>query len=349
MVLVSFLLVLAAAVTLVVGLLQSGLGLIYVSIGCSVVAGVVLALAVLRGRSDEGAAPAMGRAAPAGAGAPPPQSWQPTAPQPEPEPVPAAATTTAWGRPDQGAPQSGSAASEVNPEAAGLADRLRRRMQEDGREADDEFAGDDDFEEASGPATQQVDMVGGDFAEDEVDPDAEMPIDDYERLRASEILAQLPGLSRRDLLVVRSHEMSNMNRFTVMSRIEAELARKSSGAGGDDDWEVDDADWEDDDDAAATPVPARRTAKAGGARSAAGASARKAAAKRAPAKKAAAGKAASRTGTAKAAAKKSAVKKSAVKAPATKATAGKAAAAKKAPAKATVKKAAAARKTTKRA
>ena len=33
MVLVSFLLVLAAAVTLVIGLLNSGLGLIYVSIG----------------------------------------------------------------------------------------------------------------------------------------------------------------------------------------------------------------------------------------------------------------------------------------------------------------------------
>ena len=56
-VLVSFLLVLAAAVTLVVGLLQSGLTLIYLSIGCSVVAGLVLAVAVLRGRPEPKAAP----------------------------------------------------------------------------------------------------------------------------------------------------------------------------------------------------------------------------------------------------------------------------------------------------
>ncbi len=56
-VLVSFLLVLAAAVTLVVGLLQSGLTLIYLSIGCSVVAGLVLAAAVLRGRPEPKAAP----------------------------------------------------------------------------------------------------------------------------------------------------------------------------------------------------------------------------------------------------------------------------------------------------
>ena len=50
MVLVSFLLVLAAAVTLVIGLLNTGLGLIYVSIACSVGAGVVLAVAVVRSR-----------------------------------------------------------------------------------------------------------------------------------------------------------------------------------------------------------------------------------------------------------------------------------------------------------
>ncbi|MBV8986561.1 MAG: hypothetical protein JO248_19185, partial [Acidimicrobiia bacterium] len=60
MVLVSFLLVLAAAVTLVIGLLNSGLGLIYVSIGCSVAAGIVLALAVVRSRPERAAAPAVG-------------------------------------------------------------------------------------------------------------------------------------------------------------------------------------------------------------------------------------------------------------------------------------------------
>ncbi|MGI8984256.1 MAG: hypothetical protein ACR2HM_06950, partial [Acidimicrobiales bacterium] len=62
LVLVSFVLVLAAAVTLVVGLLQSGLNLIYLSIGCSVLAGVVLAVAVLRGRPEPKAAAPVGRA-----------------------------------------------------------------------------------------------------------------------------------------------------------------------------------------------------------------------------------------------------------------------------------------------
>src|SRR5438270_8826163 len=59
-VLLSFLLVLAAAVTLVIGLLNSGLGLIYVSIGCSVAAGIVLALAVVRNRPREGVATSVG-------------------------------------------------------------------------------------------------------------------------------------------------------------------------------------------------------------------------------------------------------------------------------------------------
>ena len=59
-VLLSFLLVLAAAVTLVIGLLNSGLGLIYVSIGCSVAAGIVLALAVVRNRPREAVATSVG-------------------------------------------------------------------------------------------------------------------------------------------------------------------------------------------------------------------------------------------------------------------------------------------------
>jgi hypothetical protein len=70
LVLVSFVLVLAAAVTLVVGLLQSGLTLIYLSIACSVLAGVVLAVAVLRGRPEPKAAP-IGRPFTPPASAPP--------------------------------------------------------------------------------------------------------------------------------------------------------------------------------------------------------------------------------------------------------------------------------------
>ena len=64
MVLLSFLLVLAAAVTLVIGLLNGGLGLIYLSIACSLGAGIVLALAVVRSRPR--AVPALGGPAPIG-------------------------------------------------------------------------------------------------------------------------------------------------------------------------------------------------------------------------------------------------------------------------------------------
>lgn len=89
MVLVSLLLVLAAAVALVIGLLQSGLAIIYVSIGCSVVAGVLLAVAVVRGKPERVSSGPMPRPAPPGA-PPPPEpsaaspSWQ--SPQPDTEP-----------------------------------------------------------------------------------------------------------------------------------------------------------------------------------------------------------------------------------------------------------------------
>lgn len=76
MVLLSFLLVLAAAVTLVIGLLNGGLGLIYLSIACSLGAGIVLALAVMRSRPR--AVPALGGPAPIAGG------WgdeEPTAPR----------------------------------------------------------------------------------------------------------------------------------------------------------------------------------------------------------------------------------------------------------------------------
>src|SRR3954447_27061053 len=74
LVLISFALVLVAAVLLVIGLLSdSGLGLIYVSIACSVVAGIVLVVATRVGRARPqavgGTAPLAGGASPAVVGA----------------------------------------------------------------------------------------------------------------------------------------------------------------------------------------------------------------------------------------------------------------------------------------
>ncbi len=94
-VLVSFALVLAAAVTLVVGLLQSGLTLIYVSIACSVVAGLVLAVAVLRGRPEP---------KPAAAG----------------RPVSAPAAATMSGRPGVSSWTCWSAGGRTKPEGGGV-------------------------------------------------------------------------------------------------------------------------------------------------------------------------------------------------------------------------------------
>jgi hypothetical protein len=78
------LLVLAAAVALVIGLLQSGLAIIYVSIGCSVVAGVLLAVAVVRGKPDR--VPSGPMPQPASAPLPPPPAQQWESPQPSAEP-----------------------------------------------------------------------------------------------------------------------------------------------------------------------------------------------------------------------------------------------------------------------
>jgi len=224
----------------------------------------------------------------------------------------------------------------VSPEAAGLAERLRQRREAGGDhvEADDE-SGTEEVELA-GPGS---DFDGDDDDEDDDDENdmGEMPIDDYDRLRASEILAQLPGLTRPQLLAVRAHEMSTMNRFTVMSRIEGELARQG---GADETWEVEDADWDDDDDEPVAPGRATRTtrkATTGRSRSTASRAAQKV-----PARKA--------TST-KATARKSAVKKAATttRTPAAKATARKATATRAPAKKATAKKAAASRTTAKRA
>ncbi|MDQ6909847.1 MAG: hypothetical protein M3Z84_03535 [Actinomycetota bacterium] len=63
---------------LVIGLLQSGLAIIYVSIGCSVVAGVLLAVAVVRGKPERVSSGPMPKPVPPPA--PASQSWE--SPQP---------------------------------------------------------------------------------------------------------------------------------------------------------------------------------------------------------------------------------------------------------------------------
>lgn len=85
MVLVSLLLVLAAAVALVVGLLQSGLAIIYVSIGCSVAAGVLLAVAVVRGKPERVSSGPVPQPAPPTTAPATSRSWEGPQPAVEPE------------------------------------------------------------------------------------------------------------------------------------------------------------------------------------------------------------------------------------------------------------------------
>ena len=249
LVLVSFVLVLAAAVTLVVGLLQSGLTLIYLSIACSVLAGVVLAVAVLRGRPEPKAAagrsftpPARPASVPASVGAP----------------SSGAETTTAWNAPSSAPstpPPSAPPPSARTPapapgddaatKAAGsaLLGRLRGRRAEPEPTAPAEVPAPPAPEPVPAPvavsdttemATAAVPATPTVTADDDG-----FPVADYDRLRATELLARLPLLDRNQLEAVREREASGKNRFTVMNRIDALLAAKEEPA-----WEVDEDDWE---------------------------------------------------------------------------------------------------------
>ena len=256
LVLVSFVLVLAAAVTLVIGLLQSGLTLIYLSIACSVLAGVVLAVAVLRGRPEP---------KPAAAG----RSFAPPAPSPAAQ-VPAsvgapaanAETTSSWSSPSAPpppppayTPPAAERTEDSATKAAGAA--LLGRLR--GRRGDGDKDKGDDAPPADVPAvdvepepiitaapggTTQMPAVSTPVAAEDEDG---FPIPDYDRLRATELLARLPALDRNQLEAVRDREAAGKNRFTVMSRVESLLATKEEEAAwdvADDEWEVDEAERE---------------------------------------------------------------------------------------------------------
>ncbi len=216
MVLVSFVLVVVAAITLVIGLLQSGLGIIYVSIGCSVLAGIVLATAVLRGRPE-----------PKGAGAPMPQrataGAQPdTAPSTWVAPGPTPAPSSSSPAPDP--VTAGTSAGALGDGGVAVAERDDRTESFDRVEVE-ESAADDDF-----------------------------PIHDYDRLRATEILPMLAELSDEQLEVVGERERSGKNRAMVLNRIEAQKQNRASEAS--EPWDTDDEGWDAAAASAPIPAPA---------------------------------------------------------------------------------------------
>jgi hypothetical protein len=211
LVLVSFVLVLAAAVTLVIGLLQTGLTLIWLSIGCSVVAGLVLALAVVRGRPEAKARVEPPRPVPA----PSPAPVRSAAPSYE----SAGSEVPDWRREAEESPAPApwrqAAEAEAEPdEAPAPAPPPRRRY---GKPA------------AAVDLTEEVPAVGK----------ADLPIADYDTLRATEIINRLEGLDAAQLEALRAHEAAGKGRTSVIARIDARL--ESVQAPG---WQVEEADWE---------------------------------------------------------------------------------------------------------
>ena len=304
MVLVSFLLVLAAAVTLVIGLLNSGLGLIYVSIGCSVAAGIVLALAVVRSRPERAAAPAVG-------------SERLRALEEEEAPS-VTVVPTRGGR--RRAAEEVEEEEEVEVGASGdgeavfpIADydelkvgeivSLLPELDEDELEMvrDREEAGKNRstiltrVEALTGAAAAS--SGGGDWdssdrswdawrdegeAEEEPEEEEEeagdegiFPIADYDDLKAAEVVSLLPELDDDELEDVRDREESGANRATVINRIDQLLGKE--------------------------PAPVKKQAKK--------AQPKKAQAKKTPAKKTAKKTTASKTTGRKSTAKKSTAKK----------------------------------------
>jgi hypothetical protein len=308
--LVTIGLVIVSAVTLLLGFAKDAVGLIYVSIGCSVAAAVIL---IIAGRSA-GAARVTTAAGPAPLDAAPSDDASFPIPNYDEllvtEVVPMLSTLSA---------------SELRTvrareeEGKGRASVLRRIDSEIAvRESpgsvlvDEDEAPDDVDDAVDEPTIALPNLASVPASESEPSApstsstwdDEPFPIEDYDDLRAGEIMPLLPQLYADELERVAEHERAGANRGAILEKIDELLAPTM-----------------------ATEAPRQKAAAAKKT------AAKKVAAKKAPAKKVAAAK--------KAPAKKAAAptKAAPTKAPAKKAPAKKAAA-KKAPAK----KAAAAKK-----
>ena len=304
-------LVVVGAIALIIGFVQDATGPIYISIACSVLAGVVLFVFSRMSRQPATAA--------AGGGAE-------TAATPafaEPEPTQAMATTTVGGDEwsDDGdfpiADYDELLVTEIVPLLSELEidelEMVREREQSgkarssimrrvDALIAEREAEGPADAEEEPEYEEEPVSVAAG---ADDADEEP-FPIEDYDELRVNEIIPLLPELYDDELEIVAERERAGANRASIMNRIEELLAEAGIEL-----------------PPPRKKAPAKKTA------------AKKATAtKKAPAKKAAAKKA---TATKKAPAKKAAAKKAT---PAKKTAAKKAAPAKKT----TAKKATAAKK-----
>jgi hypothetical protein len=248
----TIVLVLVAAVTLLIGIFSDSLALIYVSIAASFGAAAVLALLSYMTRRRQRPLAAGDEAAPAAAPAAAPEPTPSPAPAVEEEPtlVTAAAAT--------GAASSGGAfpiqnyeglkVGEILPRLEGLdLDQLEQvaQREEQGKNRvtilnriDDLMDQLEAAETPGGPGEQITELADVEPITDEgpeiesiprVDVDAgerpavALPIPNYDSLRVNEILPLLDDLDADELEAVAEHEERGQNRVSVLNRIDDRL------------------------------------------------------------------------------------------------------------------------------
>jgi hypothetical protein len=275
--LVSFLLVIVATIFLLSGLfLTKDLALIFISIACSALAGIVLVVAVMKSRPRPGAVASDGSGpapAPSPVAAETPAERRPVAPRRadgrefpipdydslevvevlpllgdlEPAELEMVRQREASGRAHpwilarvdalleaEADADTSEHAWAPGPMGAGAGSpgspgsRDSRRLDEDGDEDIVEVEPDD----ANWASPRDRDWAASDFEldsasdyDDGISVVRDFPIDRYDDLRANEILPLLTGLDSEDLKMVREEEGAGKGRASILSRIDALLAR----------------------------------------------------------------------------------------------------------------------------
>ncbi len=270
MLLVSFLLVVVATIFLLSGLfLTKDLPLIFVSIGCSALAGLVLVIAVLRSRPrpvseaepvaptgsvdtispDAEAVPDVSRG-PLGAGARAAEVGRAAGkpfPIPDYDRLEVVEVLPLLGDLDPAELEmvrQREASGRAHPWVLARVDALLEAEAGEWAPADEEEEAEEAEEEASGWAEPEPEWAGGgtdwsasdfpldagsDVAYDEIEVIRDFPIDRYDELRANEILPLLSELDAEDLKMVREEEAATKARTSVLSRIDVLLAREGPG------------------------------------------------------------------------------------------------------------------------
>jgi hypothetical protein len=237
--LVSFLLVIVATIFLLSGLFLTGdLPLIFISIACSALAGLVLVAAVLRSRPRAATVPAYeGAGAPMAAGA---GTSMETGSRGE-----AAERFPERDRPFPIPDYDSLEVVEVLPLLAELEPRdleMVRQREASGRAhpwilaridallesevAESDWApsgrGSSEWAASDFPLETEFDELS--LEADGIEVVREFPIADYDDLKVTEILPLLPKLEPAELRMVRAEEASNRARTSILSRIDALLS-----------------------------------------------------------------------------------------------------------------------------